>query len=293
MAASNADRVRAVKLRKKRAAGALTDAERIWLADYERTRGPRNTPTSNAAPAPTTNPRITPDRMLPEATGRQPEGELALGDTTRGPFVHVTEPPKPVEGEVEATWIPTVPPPPAPEDGEPPTDAPPSEGEGAGFPPPPRAGTPIVDDAQPQGDPAAAKQFGLFVAFVTQLGLGAADELLADKDVPEAVRAMLVSPELRQGAIATVATAGERVAMKYGFGGVPMPDEAVVAVALLGSGLLVVKNEKRKRLAAKGGTSAPTNVGGDGVDETDEPVEKAPVEKAPKPSDSLAAMLRG
>lgn len=231
MAASQKDRVRASKLRKRRSEGkALNEADRIWLADYEKQNG-----TGRAAKPSTPT---TPTKKGPVVSGPQ----LAVPGTehVNGSHVHETVPETEAFSSTETTWIPTVPP-------EAEGTAPPPDG----APPPPKAGTPLVGDdtATPTGDPAAAQQFAAFVKFFTMLGMRAGREMLDDLDVPPEVRALLASEDLTGGTLDTVGAAAERVAMKYGFRSVPMADEAIVLAALGGSAALVVKNMQRKKLA--------------------------------------------
>lgn len=252
------ERVRASKLRRKVADGKeLNPADRIWLADYERNHPRKAKAADPARNTPTSGPAAAASSAAPKLAG----------------FVHETQP---TTGAVaaDATWIPEVPPAPEGETPEPPPQD--------GTPPPPVAGTPLVDDAQqPAGDPVAAKKFGLFVAFVAGMGLDAANELLEAAELPAHVRAILGSPEMREATLSTVAKSGEACALKWGFGGVPMPDEAVVAVALLGSGALVFKNEKRKKLAAGKQTAA----------QHDEAQAQAAPPQQAQPDDELSRLL--
>lgn len=236
MAQTQQDRVKASKLRKRRNDGKqLNEADRIWLADYEKKHG-----TGYAKKAkPTTPPTTTTPTSTPIVRGPQ----LAIEGTSsvNGPHVHETKPESSFAVD-ESTWIPTVPP-----------EAPDAEPQPDGAPPPPKAGSPIVDDVTEgaAGDPAAAQQFAALVKFFTMLGMRAGRELAEDIELPAEVRQLLASDELSTGALETVGAAAERVAMKYGFRSVPMADEAIVAAALVGSGVLVVKNMKRKQLEPK------------------------------------------
>jgi hypothetical protein len=233
------DRVKASKLRAKKAAGkTLSPTETAWLADYERdsVRAKGRKAIAQATTA--------------TATGAVVRGpQLQLHGATAGGTSHAHET-VPVAGRIDPqanTWIPVMP--------EQPTDAPPPPD---GAPPPPSAGTPLVDppptssSGAPTGDPAAAAQFSAFVMFMASVGLDAGLEMLADGayPVPPNVRAMLATDEFRATVIGQAGQAAERVAVKYGFRAVPLADEAVVAVAVAGSGLLFLANAKRKRLRA-------------------------------------------
>lgn len=233
------ERVKASRLRKKRDAGKpLDDADRIWLAEYQR----RQVPRKQAVPPGTAIVSYTRQREIPGTS------------SPTGRHVQTTTPAK---GHIDPTahvWSPTVPA--APEGAPPPAP---------GAPPRPVAGTPIVDATtaqQPAGDPAAAQQFAAFVMFVTGLGMQAARELVADElaSAPAQLRAFLDAEDVQKQTLATVGAAAERVAMKYGFKSVPLGDEAIVVGALAGSGVAILKNAQRKKLSKKGdaATSAKT-----------------------------------
>lgn len=249
---SNNERSKASKLRKRASAGeVLGDADRIWLADYEanRARKPLALP-----PGPPMAERITPaigagdERITPA-----PAVELEAGEAVRvqpAAFIHETPREVRVENADAMTWIPEVPP-----SVDESTSATASEPT-TGAPPPPKAGTPLVDEAVKPVDPTSGAKFGALVAMFAAMGMQAGRELLADMPIPEALRALLDSPELANEALAEFAQAGANFSRKY-FGKVGnVPDEVMVALALVGSGTLLVKNEKRKRLAA--GRAAPT-----------------------------------
>lgn len=238
MAQTQQDRVKASKLRKRRNDGKpLNDADRIWLADYEKNHGTgyKKKPTTPAVDGSSQPMR---DRK-PVVTG--PQLAIEGTSTVNGPHVHETKPESSFTVD-ESTWIPTVP-----------TEAPDTEPPPDGAPPPPKAGSPIVDDVgdSATGDPAAAQQFAALVKFFTMLGMRAGRELAADMELPADVRVLLESDELTAGALETVGGAAERLAMKWGFRSVPLGDEAIVLAALVGSGVLVAKNMKRKQLEPK------------------------------------------
>jgi hypothetical protein len=259
MTPSNADRVRASRIRGRKKDGkAVNDADRIWFAEYERrsTKAPRNTP----AIAPASAKRNTSAQQL----------KLAGDVAPSGAHVQQTVPPSGAVDPAAYTWTPTVPAPSA--DAEPPPP---------GAPPPPPVGAPVFDANAPgavpppsQGDPAAAKQFGLLIGFFVGMGVTAGRELLDELgQVPPEVRVLLASDEAAAGVLQTVQLSAERLAMKYGFTGVPMGDEAVVVGAVLASGALVVRNMKRKRLkkpdaspeeprTPDGPTAPPSNLDG-------------------------------
>lgn len=220
------DRMRAARYREKKKNNKLKPAELAWLTEYERS-SVRST--------------IRAAKRIVAPTVRGPQ--LAIGGTsTRPSGSHQT---KPAAGRVDASqfmWTPVVPP--TPEGAEPPVE---------GMPKPPPAGTPLVDGIPAQGapgtgDPAAAQQLAAFVMFFVHLGIRSGRELAADMDIPPDLLALLNSEELSSQSIGTVGQATERLAMKYGLRAIPLADEIIVSVALVGSGFLVVNNVKRKKL---------------------------------------------
>lgn len=231
---SNADRTKATRIRgRMREQKPISEADRIWLADYEsKQKRPGNTRAIAPAPAPSSPPRST-----------APRTQLAAEAAPTGAHVQTTAPETGALDPATFTWAPTVPPP--TEGAEPPPP---------GAPPPPKVGAPAFEpgageSAPPPGDPAAAKQFALLVGFFVGMGIRAGRELLGELGaVPEEVRVLLASEEAAAGVLETVQLSAERVAMKHGFTGVPMGDEAVVVAAIVGSGMLVAKNMKRKKL---------------------------------------------
>lgn len=243
---SDNERSKASKLRKRVKAGeVLGDADRIWLADYEaaRARKPLALP-----PGPPVAQRITPaidDAPAPRNTHDAAGGELEPGEAVRlqpAAFVHETPREVRVENPDGMTWIPEVPP--AVEAAEATTSEP-----TPGVPPRPKAGAPLVDEVTKPTDPTSGAKFGALVAMFAAMGLQAGRELLADMPIPDALRALLDSEQLTTETLAEFAQAGQGFAQKY-FGKVGnVPDEVMVALALVGSGTLIVKNEKRKRLA--------------------------------------------
>jgi len=262
------DRVRAARYRDKKKNNTLKPSELAWLAEYE-----RNSVRS----------KIRAAKRLVAPVVRGPQSQLAIGGTSTTPTgSHKT---KPATGRLDAAqfmWAPVVPP--TPDGAEPHVE---------GMPKPPPPGTPLVDGAQPTsstgtGDPAAAKQFSTFVMFVMHLGVGAARELAADMaDLPPQLREMLNSDELSTASIGTVGQAAERLAIKYGFTVIPLGDELLVAGALVGSGLLVFQNAKRKKLREASG----------GADNANAPTEKdtpppAPVEHGAFPDTPINELWR-
>lgn len=223
MTPTNADRTRASKLRKRRALGKIEPAQLEWLRSYEARQTIRRA------------------KALPAAGKHTPTfARPAKPDETLASRVHRTEP---VTDKIDpgATWEPVATA--APEGTEPP----------APGTTPPAAGTPLVDaptPAVPVVDTAAADQFAGLVGFLVGFGMDAARSELADAPIPPEVRALLASDEASAKALGVVTAAAHRVALKYGFTSAPLADEAIVVGAVLGSGALVVRQAKRKRLAA-------------------------------------------
>ena len=231
-AATDADRMRASRLRKKTQ---RSHDESRWLREYEgRRTSKRLQLVAGDAPEPPAHARII---------------DVPVNETA--PVDSIIDP-----SSSSATWTPTVPPPANDEQAQPPPP---------GAPPPPPAGSPVIDGAPVAGDPHAAKQFAALLCFLTTLGMRAglelADELAADVGIPDEWMGMLASKELAEQTLTVVAGAAVRVAEKYGFRSIPMADEAICAVAGIGSLALLVHNFRRKRKAppvAKHKSHAPT-----------------------------------
>lgn len=223
------ERVRASKLRTRKRDGLpVRPADEAWLATYEGARAKKTLQATRLLAAAPSN-------------GNKQQTNVRAHRTT------------PIEARIDpsaTTWTPKVP-----------ARAKDAEPIPEGMPQPPPAGTPLVDEPAvgAAGDPAAAAQLAQFVVFIVSMGIGAGRELAADLELPEAVKMFVGSDELAQQTLGTVHAAAERLAMKYGVRSVPMGDELVVAGALVGSALLVVRNMKRKKLGANG-ESQPVTV---------------------------------
>lgn len=230
--ANPTERVRASKLRKRIAEGKLiAETDRAWLRQYETRTTIAKAKRAAASPV-VRGPQLAIGAASSPSSAPEPAAAA----------VHETVPITERIDPAAHTWIPEMPA--AVEGAEPAPE---------GTPPPPAAGTPLIDvgpESAPAGDPAAAEQFAALVVFLTTLGLNAGREMAGELAIPEQLRALLASDELGKSTLETVHAAASRVAIKYGFKSVPMGDEVIVIGAVLGSGALVVKNAKRKKLAA-------------------------------------------
>lgn len=242
MAESKANRSKAAKLKKRIAAGKpLSTEQRAWFDAYNKRT--KKAVTSHAPTAQPFKPREQRLRDIIAETAARPDDELAR--QVGADVIHETERLDDRLPWEEATWKPVVP---AAGDGEQPLPP--------GMPPPPAAGSPLVDDVQPQpaqpvGDPAAAAQFRGIVTLISFAGIQATIELSKDWPLPDVVRAELLDPEEQKKALAFIGDAAERVAVKYGFKSVPMADEAIVGGAVVGSALAWWTVHKRKSKDAK------------------------------------------
>jgi hypothetical protein len=271
MAELKRDRVRATRFRGALRKGkTLKPADAAWLEAYET----RVTIAQAKSQPPDAPPRLAlpagnADELAPVVRGPQLEiaGAVAVHDTE-----HITDKIDPAS----FTWEPTVPP--APEGAEPPPP-------GAPIPPPP--GAPIVDEpaaAAPAGDPAAAQQFAMFVAFMARIGIKSGLELVDGVPIPDDVRAMMADPEQHGELMKLAYNAGHNVAVKYGFKSIPMADEAVVLLAVGGSAAAWLAVQKRKRLA--GATAAEKQPGA-----VAQP--KPPKQKAADVPDDISRLFEG
>jgi hypothetical protein len=227
------DRQKAAKLRRKK--GALTMEQRLWLASYDSSKTTQGRKPTSSAPFARAAAAV-PVKRVPALPARE---QLAF------PKVATVQETVPPEGSIDPsshTWVPTMP--------EAPADAEPAA---PGTPEQPKVGTPLVGDATAaQGDPHAAKQFAGIIMFVTQVGLMHALELSATLPIPDELRAFATNQDTIIAALRFIGESAERVALKYGFRGVPLADEAVVGGAVALSALAFRANTKRKaELAAR------------------------------------------
>jgi hypothetical protein len=270
MVAERKDRVRASKIRQRIAMGkSVTAEQRQWLLKYDidgARRGARKHIVENHAPV-----------AVPRA-GRGPQLAVPGTEHVLGGAVLKTAPPSGALDPSAFTWTPTV-----PELGAGAEPPPP------GAPPPPAPGTPIVDAAAasaPQGDPAAAAQFAAFVMFVAGVGVDSVRELVGDMKMPDDARALLMADELKAHVQKIVGASAHNVAMEMGFKAKPIPDKAIVAIALAGSGVAWARAQKRRAELAG---NAARNV----EPPRDMPPEHAAASKHDSAEALVDALLRG
>jgi hypothetical protein len=216
---SSSERVKASRLRAKQRDGRkLTAEESEWIAGYDRVSF-----RSRVAAA-----------LAVEASAASRAVSSA----------HETAPPQGSIAPADSLWIPKM-------NGSDVTSEEQREAIDVGLPPRPAPGAPLL--AEPErvasetvGDPVAAKQFAAFVQWFMRLGIAAGRDLAVDAPIPQQARLMIASDEIAAQALSTVGEAAERVSLKYGFKQIPLADEVMVAGALVGSGVLIVKQAKRR-----------------------------------------------